>query len=584
MKKILFPSRIKTCAYIFHSNYIKNGGLLHHGNYLLRLYLKDSHFESATKLFDEIPERDVKTWTILISELSRYGYHRAALDYFSDMQIEGIVAPNIFTLSSVIKCCVCVGDDGVRMGKAIHGWIIRNVIDVDVPLNNAILDLYAKFGRFACVKKLFELMDDKDPISWNIVMAAHLSNCEMEESLDFFKRLPFKSVASWNTILNGLLQNGFAGDALVLLYEMARFGPTFDKVTFSISLILASSLKSLKLGRQIHCHILRIGINEDLYATTSLIDMYCKCREMEKASVVFGELQSRCSEGFHDDKKAQTVSWSTMIAGYVQQGMIKNALVCFKSIIHGQLEVDLSTLTTILTACAETALLELGQQIHARTHKLGHGNDIILCSSLIDMYAKCGKLNDACSVFRETQTRNIVLWSVMIQSFANHGWGREAIQLFELMQSEGIQPNAVSFVGLLTACSHAGLIVEGCEYFRMMIEVFHIQPEIEHFACMVDLLGRGGHLKEIKDFVYQTGISHLQEVWKAYLSSCWIHKNAEMANWVSKKLFELEPFKGDPYHLLSNTFSANHVWDEAAQLRSLMHEREVKKIPGQSWI
>ncbi|KAL0322307.1 UNVERIFIED_CONTAM: Pentatricopeptide repeat-containing protein [Sesamum calycinum] len=252
--------------------------------------------------------------------------------------------------------------------------------------------------------------------------------------------------------------------------------------------------------------------------------------------------------------------------------------------IHEQLEVDLFTLTTIVTACADTALLELGQQIHARTLKLGHTDDIILCSSMIDMYAKCGELDDAWSFFSLTRTRNIVLWSVMISSYAMHGWGKEAIQLFELMQNEGIRPNEVSFIGLLTACSHAGLLEEGCKYFRMMIDVYGIQPDIEHFACMVDLFGRAGHLKEIKDFVYENGIHHLREVWRAYLSSCWLHKNVEMTNWVSKKLLELEPQEADPFLLISNTYSANHIWEEAAKHRGSMQERQVRKIPGQSWI
>ncbi|KAL2227893.1 UNVERIFIED_CONTAM: putative pentatricopeptide repeat-containing protein [Sesamum indicum] len=568
-----------------HSTLIKNGSTrtLHLINYLLSLYLRNSDSHHARKLFDEIPERDVRTWTILISGFSRYGHHRIALDYFAQMQNQGVVSPNAFTLSTALKSCACV-NNGLQMGKSIHGWMIRNGIDADIALNNAVLDLYAKFRVFDYVKRFFGLMDDKDSTSWNIVLAANLSKGEMDQSLGLFWRLPTKSVSTWNTIIDGLLQHGFNRCALELLYEMVKVGPAFDRVTFSISFVLTSSLKSLELGRQIHCQLLRIGINEDYFASTSLLDMYCKCGEMEKASMVFRELQLRCSKESHDDLMARTVSWSTMIAGYVQHGMIKDGMVYFRSMIHEQLEVDLFTLTTIVTACADTALLELGQQIHARTLKLGHAQDIILCSSMIDMYAKCGELDDAWSFFRLTRTRNIVLWSVMISSYAMHGWGKEAIQLFELMQNEGIRPNEVSFIGLLTACSHAGLLEEGCKYFRMMIDVYGIQPGIEHFACMVDLFGRAGHLKEIKDFVYENGIHHLQEVWRAYLSSCWLHKNVEMTNWVSKKLLELEPHEADPYLLISNTYSANHIWEEAAKIRGSMQERQVRKLPGQSWI
>ncbi|KAL2526178.1 putative Pentatricopeptide repeat-containing protein [Abeliophyllum distichum] len=534
-------------------------------------------------MFDEIRDRDVRTWTILISGFARCGHYGIALDYFTEMRNEGIVAPNAFTLSSVFKCCAFV-NNGLQMGKATHGWIMINGIEMDVALQNSILDLYAKCGVFDYAKRLFELMNHKDSTSWNIMMAAKLSEGEMVKSLEFFRSLPIKSVSSWNTIIDGLMQHGLERNALELLYEMVKIGPGFDKVTFSISLVLASTFKSLELGRQIHGRLLREGMNEDSFAITSLIDMYCKCWKMDRASTIFQEFRRIGYKGSHDDLMAQTVSWSTMIAGYVQNGMMKDALECFSFMVHEQVDVDVFTLTSIVIASANVAFLDLGQQIHARIVKLGHGVDVCLCSSMIDMYAKCGKLDDAWTFFRHTQTRNVVLWSVMISSYAMHGKGEEAIELFELMQKEDVTPNRVSFVGLLTACNHAGLIKEGCKYFRMMMEFYGIQPEVEHFACMVDLFGRAGHLKESEDFISKNGISHLREVWKAFLSSCWLHKNIEQANWISKKLLELEPHETDSYVLLSNTYSANYNWAEAAQLRHLMQEREVRKLPGQSWI
>ncbi|CAI9772367.1 unnamed protein product [Fraxinus pennsylvanica] len=294
--------------------------MLHVNNYLLSLYLKDCDLKDARKLFDEIPDRDVRTWTILISGFARYGHHGIALDYFTEMRNEGIVAPNAFTLSSVFKCCACV-NNGLQMGKTTHGWIMINGIDMDVALQNSILDLYAKRGVFDYVNRLFKLMDDKDSTSWNIMMAAKLSEGEMGKCLEFFNSLPIKSVSSWNTIIDGLMQHGLERNALELLYEMVKLGPAFDKVTFSISLVLASVLKSLELGRQIHGRLLRVGMNEDSFAITSLIDMYCKCWKMDKASTIFQEFRRIGYKGCHGDLMAQTVSWSTMIAGYVQNAI-----------------------------------------------------------------------------------------------------------------------------------------------------------------------------------------------------------------------------------------------------------------------
>ncbi|KAL1552214.1 putative pentatricopeptide repeat-containing protein [Salvia divinorum] len=569
------PSNPRSC----HSSLIKSGTIHfpHVANHLLKLYLNHPYFEHARKLFDEIPERDVRTWTLLISALSKSGHHRIALDYFAAMQREGAVAANAFTLSSVLKCCASLRH-GLRAGKAVHGWIITNGVDVDVALDNAVLDFYAKFRLFRCAERFFESMDERDSTSWNIVMAAKMSEGKAGEALDFFRRLPDKSVASWNTIVDGLLQRGLKGEALELVYQMVELRYPFNGVTFSISLALASSLKNSEMGRQVHGRLVRAGMDQDSFVGISLLDMYCKCREMHKASVVF-----RLERG-RGDSTAQTVRWSTMIAGCVQNGMTEDAMCYFRSMILEKLKIDLFTLTTILTASADRALLELGQQIHAHTLKLGHGQDVYFCSSLIDMYAKCGKLGSSWSYFRETKTRNVVLWSAMISSYATHGLGSEAIQLFELMQKEGIKPNEVSFLGVLTACSHAGLVDDGCRYFNTMRDAYGVRPGVEHFACMIDLLGRAGHLKEMKDFICENKIGHLKEVWKAYLSCCWLHKNVEMANWASEKLLELDPSQPDPYLLSSNTYSANDAWEEAAKVRGLMLEKEVRKLPGQSWI
>ncbi|KAG6388120.1 hypothetical protein SASPL_153319 [Salvia splendens] len=546
------------------------GGLLFLG------FSVSSHpdFEHARNLFDEIPERDVRTWTLLISALSKSGYHSIALHHFAAMQREGAVAANAFTLSSVLKCCASLLH-GLRVGKAVHGWIITNDIEVDVALDNAVLDFYAKFRLFGWMERFFESMDERDSTSWNIVMATKMSEGEAGEALDLFRRLLDKSGASWNTIIDGLLQQGLKEEALELLYQMVELRHPFNGVTFSISLALASSLKNSEMGRQIHGRLVRAGMDQDSFVGISLLDMYCKCREMHKASVVFRQKRGRGDS---------MVRWSTMIAGCVQNGLTEDAMSYFRSMIVEKLKIDLFTLTTILTASADRALLELGQQIHAHTLKLGHGEDVCLCSSLIDMYAKCGKLGSSWSYFRETKTRNVVLWSAMISSYATHGLGNEAIQLFELMRKEGIKPNEVSFLGVLTACSHAGLVDDGCWYFNMMRDGCGVRPGVEHFACVIDLLGRAGHLKEMKDFIYENKIDHLKEVWKAYLSCCWLHKNVEMANWASKKLLELDPSQPEPYLLSSNTYSANDAWDKAAKVRGLMLEKEVRKLPGQSWI
>ncbi|KAK3004307.1 hypothetical protein RJ639_019723 [Escallonia herrerae] len=564
---------------------IKNASVrqLHVSNYLLNLYVKSHDSIHAHRLFDEMSERDVRSWTILISGLARYGSYTMSLDLFAKMQKEGI-PPNQFTFSSVLKCCSTASD--VRMGKATHGWILRHESSLDITLENSVLDFYVKRGEFQYAKRFFELISDKDSVSCNVMISGYLQVGDVESSMDLFESLPVKDVACWNTIIDGHLRNGFERIGLELLYQMVKIGPAFSKITFSIALVLMSSLGILDLGRQIHGQLLRVGYYDDPIVRNSLIDMYCKCGQLEKASLIFKNSPQAIEGGQYscNESMVKSVSWSSLIAGYARNGRIEDALRTFTTMVCEDVEVDKFTVTTIISACANAGLLELGKLIHARMWKSGHGPDVFLNSVLIDMYAKCGRLDDAWSIFLQADMRNIVLWTSMIFSYAFNGHGKEAIWLFECMRSEGIVPNEVSFIGVLTACSHSGLLNEGCNYFKLMKEVYEIRPRVEHFTCMVDLFGRAGRFDEIKDFIQKNSISHMVAVWKAFLSSCRIHKNIEMARWVSAKLLELEPFAAESFVLSSNSCAANYRWDEAAQLRGLMQERRVKKNPGQSWI
>ncbi|GAA0141561.1 hypothetical protein LIER_02680 [Lithospermum erythrorhizon] len=577
-----------------HVNSIKSSSIdnIQETNYILSLYVKASDFSNAEKLFDEMPQRDVRSWTILISGYSRrVTLYRKGLEYFRLMVSEGVVLPNEFTLASVFKCCGNDDRKGVGLGKSVHGWIFRNLFRIvfDVALQNAVLDFYAKCGSMRNAGRLFELMENKSSVSWNIMMTTYLREGDVEKSVEFFRKIPRKDTASWNTMIDGLRERGFDRISMEMLHEMVKVGPLFDEVTFSTSLALVSSVHNLELGRQIHGRILRMGMNEDAFIRGSLIDMYCKCGRMNVASIIFNNFQHcRVRRGSSrvllDDLMEQTISWNTMISGYLQNGMINEALNCFRALINEKAELNEYTLASILSASGGASLLDLGEQVHANILKCGHMEDVVLSSSMIDMYSKCGNLDKAWSFFRQAKTLNVVLWTTMISSYATHGHGDEAINLFEMMRRKGILPNEVTFVGVINACSHSGLVQEGCNYFRMMTEVYGILPAVEHFTSMVDLFGRAGRLNEIIDFINVNGISHFVAVWSAFLSSCYLHKNVDMAKWVSRKLLELDSSVASSYILLSNTCSAHHIWDEAATLRSLMQERKIQKLPGQSWI
>ncbi|KAD7477372.1 hypothetical protein E3N88_00508 [Mikania micrantha] len=534
--------------------------------------MPSSNLPSARQLFDEIPMRDVRSWTILISGLSRIGSYNLALNLFTQM-LKQEITPNHFTFSSVFKCCA--GANELNIGKMILGWILRNGVCLDTTLENSILDFCMKCEAFDYATKFFESMDVKDTVSWNIMISAYLKSGDLVKAVGLFWRLPLKNAASWNTIIDGHLQNGYERVGMQLLYQMVKFGPAFTNVTFSIALLLVSSLNHVKLGKQIHGQLLRVGMH-DAFIKNSLIDMYCKCGEMEKAMFIF----KTSNQSVHGETISDSMYFSSIVSGYIQNGKIEDGLKVFSFLVKEHGEIDKFTLTSVLSACADAGFLNLGQLIHTYLFKSGHKPDVFVNSSMINMYSKCGRLQSAWIIFQESKIRNVVLWTAIISCYASHGDGYEMIRLFEMMVNEGIRPNEVTFVAVLTACSHAGLIDEGCSYFTLMKDVYEISPKVEHYTCMVDLLGRAGRLNEIKCFICENDISHLSDVWKSFLSSCHQHKDVEMAKWVCEKLYELEPLAAGPCVLMSKTFASNCRWEEAADLKGLMKERGLKKQPA----
>ncbi|PON54193.1 DYW domain containing protein [Parasponia andersonii] len=575
-------------AHILHAKAVKDGTVwsLKLANYLLSLCVKSQNFDYAHKLFDEIPGRDVRSWTILISGLARIGSFRMVLELFRTMLMEG-VRPNQFTLSSLLR--LCCSENEPKMAKGIHGWILRNGIDFDVALENSVLDVYVKCGAFHYAERLFERRKETDTIAWNIMIGGHMRIGDVEKSLDLFSRLSFKDVASWNTIIDGLMRKGYERTALELLYQMAKNGPAFNEFTFSTALVLASTLSLWELGRPIHSLVLILGIHNKGFIRTSLIDFYCKCGEMEQALVIFRKIPQVYLHSLNpivtrDESMTEIIAWSSLISGFVHNNEYEDALQTFISMIREHIGVDRFTVTTIASVCANIGSLTLGQQIHAYNQKIGHQLDFHLGSSLVDMYSKCGSLEDARMIFKQASSPNVVLWTSMVSACALHGQGREAIRIFELMIKEGVRPNEISFTVVLTACSHAGLLEEGCNYFQLMKEVYHIKPGVEHLTCMVDLYGRACRLDEAKEFIQRNRISNETLILKSLLSSCRLHKNIEMGNWVSEKLLHLESLDAGSHVLFSNMCGINHRWEEAAKMRNLMRQRGINKLPGQSWI
>lgn len=502
------------------------------------------------------------------------------------MLVDGVL-PNCFTLATVFKCCA-KKNNSLEAGKSIHGWILRNGIEKDIVLQNSILDFYVKSESFGYARTIFEMMTERDAVSWNVMIGVHLKLGDMNGALELFSASPSQDVSSWNTFISGQMQNGSDRIALQLVHLMANIGPMFNHYTLSITLVLAAKLDLLDVGKQIHNKLLRLGFENDSFIKNSLVNMYSKCGQMETSMAIFydkvqGTEISQVATAFIEPL-ANTISWSTMIAGFVQNRTIEEALMLFCKMLHEGVAIDPYTLTSIASACADAGILEQGRQIHAFVEKLGHGFDVFLSSAVIDMYAKCGSVDDARKIFESMDCKNVVFWTSMIGSYAFHGEGREAIKVFEMMLEKKIMPNEISFIGLLSACSHEALIVEGYKYFKLMQKDHGIVPTIEHLTCMVDLLGRCGLLDEAKNFICKYNLRYHSVAWKSLILACRVHGDIETARWASEQLVRIEPREAGSYVLMSGIYAVKREWEEASRLWNVMKSKGVKKQPGCSWI
>ncbi|CAK9214662.1 unnamed protein product [Sphagnum troendelagicum] len=387
-----------------------------------------------------------------------------------------------------------------------------------------------------------------------------------------------RNVVAWNAMIQGHVKCGQGKKALELYGQMQQQGVQPDPVTFVGLLNACASSGTLEDGQRLHGDVIKSGCESVVYVANSLIDMYAKCGSIEDACKVFHNMPA------HD-----LVSWNVMILGHVKCGQGQKALDLFQQMQHEGLQPDTASFVGLLNACASLRALEEGRRIHTYIMQTNCESNIYVSSSLVDislvdMYGKCGSVEDARRVFDNMPTRNVVSWNAMLGGYSLHGHGKQALELFEQMCQEGVEMDRITFVLLLSACSHAGLVNEGLCYFESMGSVYSIPATLEHYAFMVDLLGRSDHLHEAEDLVKMMSWDPDAAVWMALLGACRVHSNVEMGEYIAKQLVELNPGNAAGYVLLSNIYTAAGKWDQSAAVLQLKLDRGVKKQAAHTWI
>lgn len=506
---------------------------------LIHLYARFGALDVACKLFVDMPVRDLGSWNAMISGFCQNGNAAGALEVLNGMQAEGLEMDPI-TVSSLLP--ICAQSNDIINGILIHLYVIKHGLETNLFVSNALINMYSKFGNLGDAQKVFDHMKVRDLVSWNSIISAYEQNSDPIVAFELFKDMQLI---------------GIQPDLLTVVSLASIFGQLGDK----------------KNGRFIHGFVARHNwFEEDVVIGNALVNMYAKLGAMDCARRVFELLPIK-----------DVISWNTLITGYAQNGLASEAIDAYNMMEEcGKVVPEQGTWVSILPAYSHLGALQQGMKIHGRLIKNRLYLDVFVGTCLIDMYGKCGRLDGAMSLFYEIPRETSVPWNAIISCHGIHGHGDVALKLFKDMIGEGVKPDHVTFLSLLSACSHSGLVDEGQWCFDIMQKVYGIMPNLKHYGCMVDLLGRAGHLEKAYNLVSNMPLKPDASIWGALLAACRIHGNVELGTVASDSLFEVDPENVGYYVLMSNIYANIGKWEGVVKIRSMARDRGLRKTPGWS--
>lgn len=511
-------------------------------------------------------EEDPYLWNAVIKSYSHGIQPEQALVLFCLMVENGVFGDN-FSFSLVLKACSRLG--WVKEGMQIHGMLRKMEFGCDLYLENCLIGLYLKCGFVEVARQLFDKMTVRDSVSFNSMIGGYVKCGEIGLARELFDCMAVKekNLVTWNSMISGYAQ---LRDGFKSAWELFEKMPERDLISWN-SMIDAC----VKCGKMEDAQGLfdRMPIR-DVVSWSNMIDGYAKLGRVDLARTLFARMPER-----------DVVACNAMMAGYVKSGCCKEALDIFGYMECGsELCPDDASILIILSAIAELGHIDQGKGIHCYLVK----NEFDLNGkhgvALIDMYSKCGSIEDAISVFEDIEGKSVDHWNAMINGLAIHGLGELAFDLLIEMERLVIEPDDITFIAVLNACGHSGLVKEGLLCFELMRRTHKLEPKLQHYGCMVDILGRAGFIEEARNFINDMPIEPNDVIWRSLLSSCRNHDNLSIGEPVAEQLIGMDSDNSSPYVLLSNMFAGHSMWTDAQRVRTMMKERNLKKIPGCSWI
>ncbi|KAF8009188.1 hypothetical protein BT93_J0238 [Corymbia citriodora subsp. variegata] len=511
------------------------------------------------------------SWNVAIRGFAESERPDEAFVLYRRMLRNGGSKPDNYTYPLLLK--ICADSSMNRMGRGILDHVVKLGFDRDLFVRNAVIHMV---------------------ISWG----------EVGKAREVFDGSPVRDLVSWNSLINGYVRSGLPDYALRTYREMEAEGVVPDEVTMIGMVCSCAQLEDLKLGREFHQLIERNGLTLTVPLANALMDMYIKCGDLKQAQEIFNNMKARtfvswttmvvgyarfgfldmARELFDGMPQKDVVPWNALIGGYVQANRSKEALALFHEMQSRNTRPDEVTMVTCLSACSQLGALELGIWIHHYIEKHKLSLNVALGTALIDMYAKCGDIPRALRVFLEMPVKNSLTWTALICGLAHHGCALDAISFFREMIGNGLKPDEITFLGVLSACCHGGLVEAGRDFFSQMTSEFNLFPRLKHYSCMVDLLGRAGLLEEAVKLIESMPMKADAAVWGSLFFACRVHRNVLLGQKVGLQLLKLDPHDSGTYVLLANMYGEANMWEEARKVRKMMTKRGVEKTPGCSSI
>ncbi|XP_010030634.2 putative pentatricopeptide repeat-containing protein At1g17630 [Eucalyptus grandis] len=583
---------------------------------LVSVYARFGLLGDARKVFDGTPpecKSNLLLWNSILRGYTSNGCYGEALELYVEMRKLGVLGDG-FTFPLVTRGCAEAGSS--ILCRNVHCHALQMGLHRNLHVVNGLMGMYAKLGQMGIVLQLFDRMGTRSCISWNTMISGFASKCDCDGALEMFRRMESDgvepNVVTWTSLLSSHARSGRHVETVELFGSMRMRGIGPSAEVLAVVLSVCSNMVALHMVKAIHGLVIKDGFEAYLIVENSLVRAYGKQRQLKDASQLFFEMESKnivswnalitsyaesglCDEAFEIFSQLQksdgcslarpnVISWSAIIDAFASAGRGRESLELYRQMQLAKIAGNAITVASVLSVCAELSALNHGREVHGHVIRALMSDNLLVANSLITMYMRCGCLNEGSLVFKKLVVKDLISWNSMIAGCGMHGLGKDAVRYFDGMIETGIEPDEVTFIAVLSACSHAGLVVEGRKLYDRMTKEFGIEPQMEHYACLVDMLSRSGSLQEATEIVKAMPLTPNVHVWGALLNACRMYRDTDFAEATASHVFSQNLDTTGSYMLLSNIYAANGRWDDSARLRISAQEKGLKKVPGQSWI